>query len=212
MNDLKKYFEKINAQKLNILGPTSFCFYKKFCPKEGIVAFVDGGIKYHKFFENFKDQVWVGDGDSLQSKIPENILCFHLPREKNFSDLDYLLKSLPISIKELNLFGLLGGELAHEFFVFGSFNRWLKRNPDGLCNFYLGQGVGVKGYASGEFKILKNGEFSVLTLEPAIVTMFGDLKYPVDGVSLDPLDSRGLHNIGLGSFSIKSDSPFFILS
>lgn len=171
---------------------------------EAILA-VDGGIKFTK-----EAQVWVGDGDSSPSlSLPEN--CWHLPCDKDFSDFSAALKLMDES-RCIHLWGFLGGRKDHELAVWGECHEFLKSHPK--CQFKIYQDGILKGLylPAGSGNIDHQGGFSLLVLEKSLVSLSGDVTYPLfTPTLLRPLSSHGISNYSRGSLSYISDSPILFL-
>lgn len=165
------------------------------------VIFVDGGSSLR---ENGIG-IAVGDGDS--SLHPMDIL---LDPDKDFSDLAFALSLVPQSITELDIVGFLGGRRDHELFNIGEVVRFLRHRPKQTRVAFDRSAIALSG---GKWQLSIDGLFSLMAVEPALVTLQGQCRYPIDPAKkIEPLSSFGLSNIGSGVISIENSNPILLLS
>lgn len=180
--------------------------------------YVDGGSRYraaggwvaaaHAEGQSAFPTISVGDGDSSAGSLDEL-----LPAEKNYSDLSFVLRSLPASIKEVTLLGFLGARRDHELANLGEVADFLKMRS-GFARVDLAgpSGDRVVAFAHAPLEISITGLFSVFVLEPANVQISGMCKYQLTpDITLSPLSSHGLSNMGYGKLEVSSNTPAFVL-
>src|SRR4051794_25182624 len=117
-----------SEEEVTLVGPL---YHQRHTPLMPTV-YVDGGTRFrneggwaaghggHSAFPT----VSVGDGDSSGGSLDEL-----LPSEKDYSDLAFVLRSLPASVNEVTLLGFLGGRRDHELANLGEVNEYLKARP-----------------------------------------------------------------------------------
>jgi thiamine pyrophosphokinase len=168
---------------------------------------VDAGAQFSPRLD-----VWVGDGDSCQTPIPNSVIYKH-PVDKDQSDL-----ALALGLFEdkrhykLHLWGFLGGRRDHELFNIGEAMSFLEGHqecqiifygPDGKIYFHL--------VAAGLWKFDHLGIFSLGTLKRVCLKLTGECKYPINKMTaMNPLSSFGLSNMGQGNMTLESQGPSFI--
>ena len=168
--------------------------------------FVDRGAVFREEFkQNAKDNYWdfsVGDGDSSPIELD-----LTLNPDKDFSDLSFALSLLPKDLKQLNLWGFLGGRRDHELINFGEVHQALLKNiTEAVISF--DDKILAK---SGSLEVNIKGTFSLVVFEKTEVKMEGNLKYPLpDFTALRPISSLGLSNLGTGLIKFDSKGPYFI--
>ncbi|MBX3020310.1 MAG: hypothetical protein KF799_01430 [Bdellovibrionales bacterium] len=151
--------------------------------------------------------VSVGDGDSAGSSLDEL-----LPADKDYSDLSFVLRSLPPSIREVTLLGFLGGRRDHELANLGEVNAFLQTRP-GFARADLVGPVGdrVIAFNRGSLELHIQSVFSVFVFQASGIEVSGLCKYPLSAETmLSPLSSRTLSNEGYGKVIITSSNPCFI--
>lgn len=165
------------------------------------VIFVDGGTHFRQNKEGFS----VGDGDSFSGPLDET-----LNPHKDYSDLAYVLASLPKHFHQLFLHGFLGGRRDHEWANFGEMQAFLgQRNQPTQVD--LGQGV--YAYNAGQWQLNINEIFSLLCVETCKVTLTGACRYQLEHqTKLSPFSSHGLSNIGHGLIQLHTDKPVYVIT
>jgi thiamine pyrophosphokinase len=213
MSAWAEFLTAIAAEKeVTLVGPLHHQRHTPLMP----TVYVDGGSRFrneggwaagHTEHSAFPT-VSVGDGDSSGGSLDEL-----LPSEKDYSDLAFVLRSLPASVKEVILLGFLGGRRDHELANLGEVNEFLKtRSQHCRVDLVGNSGDRVIAFAHGALTLDVIGGFSVFVLEPATVKIAGQCRYPLPaGSVISPLSSHGLSNEGMGRLNIASDSPCFIL-
>ena len=171
------------------------------CEKEprssGPAIFVDGGAQWYR-----EPGISVGDGDSWNDGLQ-----VQLNPQKDVSDLGFVLRSLPDSVRLLEMCGFLGGDRDHELFNLGEVQRFLNLRPRRVAHL----DTSVLGFSRGNWQLEHEGEFSLLSLAPVSVSLHGDVQYPLsEPAIIEPLDSRGLSNVGSGLISLQSTGTVFI--
>ena len=163
------------------------------------VIFVDGGARLRAAGEG----IAVGDGDSF-----DGYLDHRLDPEKDFSDLAFVLRHLGPRFTELDLFGFLGGRRDHELLNLGEVFRFLdRRKVPARARFDRR----VEAFGAGRWRFESHGTFSLVLFAPCRVTLGGDCRYPITpDVSVAPLSSFGLSNVGHGRVELEADGPVFV--
>jgi thiamine pyrophosphokinase len=148
----------------------------------------------------------IGDGDSAAGKLDEV-----LPAHKDYSDLAFVLRSLPQNIVAIEMLGFLGERRDHELANLGEVHAFLKTRAD-FCRVEIHSAEQtVFAFARGTLTIDIAGTFSVMVLEPAAVRIEGACEYKLAGdVVLQVASSHGLSNVGHGAVEITSDQPCFL--
>ncbi len=185
-----------NSQRITLVGP----FFDNGLDVEEPVIFVDSGAQFRKESQGIS----VGDGDSFDE--PMDIL---LNPNKDYSDLAFALKNIPDNYQEIGLAGFLGGRRDHELFNIGEAHHFLgtRKSPTKIQF-----DNAITGYSSGQWKFDRNGGFSILTVETALVELTGDCLYTCpQKTTFAPLVSLGLSNVGSGTIYMLCDGPVFIL-
>lgn len=146
----------------------------------------------------------MGDGDSHVGKLDEQ-----LNPNKDYSDLSYVLASLPAHFSEAGLFGFLGGRRDHEWANLGEAYAFLKQRHQSMQLHFESQ---ISGFTAGQWQLEISEAFSLLCLETARVKLTGECQYQLkQKTRLEPLCSHGLSNIGNGTITLKTDAPVFIV-
>lgn len=188
----QQYLAELNTSAF-LVGP--LCEQKPL--STGAAIFVDGGCKWFR-----EPGISVGDGDSW----PEP-LQVQLNPEKHVSDLGFVLRSLPDSVRLLEMLGFLGGDRDHELFNLGEVQRFLEARR-GRCAHL---DTNVLGFSQGNWQLEHEGEFSLLSLGETSLSLVGDVKYPLpESTPLSALDSRGLSNVADGMISIQCSGALFV--
>lgn len=148
----------------------------------------------------------VGDGDSASGKLDEV-----LPAYKDYSDLAFVLRSLPPHIVAVEMLGFLGERRDHELANLGEVHAFLKTRTE-FCRVEIHSvDQTVFAFARGTLTAEIHGTFSVMVLEPAAVKIDGACDYKLEGdVVLQVASSHGLSNEGSGEVAITSDQPCFV--
>ena len=146
----------------------------------------------------------VGDGDSHNGILDEK-----LNPNKDYSDLAYVLASLPAHFNEISLKGFLGGRRDHEWANLGEAHAFLRQRHQATK---LHFGSRITGFSSGRWQLEINEPFSLLCLETAKVKLSGECQYQLkQKTRLEPLCSHGLSNVGHGVVTLQTDKPIFAI-
>jgi len=202
VNDNWSHFLKQikDVKQVFLVGPMLKQTYTPVAP----TIFVDGGCDYRAdSVESNVATVSVGDGDSAVKPME-----VELPRKKNYSDLAWVLRNLPSTIRHVELVGFRGGRLDHELANFGEAHAFLRdRKIFTTVRFE----ESVVGFAGGALKVPISGEFSLMVMEKAEVTMTGACQYPLEKPTVvEPCSSVGLSNVGSGAVLIACNKPAFL--
>lgn len=194
------------ASRVTLVGP----MHDRSVDVSEPTVFVDGGAR---FMGNLggAPSIRVGDGDSGVADLD-----VRLPAEKDFSDLAFVLRELPVAVVALRLLGFLGGRLDHMLANLGELHGFLARRSSGLVEL---EGSGVVGGRAGvqivgfvgSLELRISGVFSVMVLESCEVRIEGECKYPLKSTTLPPASSHGLSNEGHGLVRFSSRGPCFVL-
>ena len=162
--------------------------------------FVDGGT----IFRGQHEGLSVGDGDSFSGSLDE---C--LNPHKDYSDLAYVLASLPTHFHKVTLSGFLGGRRDHELANLGEASCFLKHRHQATR---IQFGMAICGFSPGDWQLEIHEPFSLMCLETAKLTLTGDCAYQLtEQTQIGLLCSHGLSNTGTGSITLKTDAPVFII-
>ncbi|MCB0366272.1 MAG: hypothetical protein H6624_05210 [Bdellovibrionaceae bacterium] len=188
------------SQFLAELGPNAF-LVGPLCASppanSGPTIYVDGGARWFR-----EPGISIGDGDSWD-EIPQVLLY----PDKDVSDLGFVLRSLPLTVRLLELVGFLGGDRDHELFNLGEIHRFLGAQSGRVAH----MDQSVLGFSSGTWQLEHEGVFSLLSLAHVQVQIQGEVEFPVDlPIEFHPLDSRGLSNESRGLISLTTTGPIFI--
>ncbi len=164
------------------------------------VLYIDGGAQ----FRQQREGLAVGDGDSHNGALDER-----LNPNKDYSDLAYVLASLPAHFHEICLHGFLGGRRDHEWANLGEAHAFLKQRH--LAT-QLHFETRITGFSSGRWQLEINEPFSLLCLETANVKLSGECQYQLkQKTRMEPLCSHGLSNVGHGVVILQTDKPVYVI-
>jgi thiamine pyrophosphokinase len=169
---------------------------------------VDGGARFCSHMD-----VWVGDGDS-QLDFINCLNKYQFSPHKSLSDLalalSFFKQSFPLT---LHAWGFLGGRRDHELLNFGESLHFLAHHPRAQINFYEANGrLAVKCLAAGEWNFHHQGIFSLASMKDVILKMTGACEYPIpEEISLTPLSSLGLSNVGHGDIHLLTQGPVMVI-
>lgn len=168
--------------------------------------YVDGGVRFRDPKSNFP-QISIGDGDSAPLQLDKN-----LPERKDYSDLAFVLRHLPTSIKRVELAGFWGGRRDHEMAVFGELHVFLKSSSERQVYFRTDSDrTPVWGYSQGRWSFEVQGLFSILAIEPTQIQLTGACDYQLkEPVLFGALSSLGVSNVGRGTIELNTTSPAFV--
>lgn len=191
------------SKNIVVIGPISPQIPRKLLAFPQL--FVDGGTKFKK---KNAQHFSVGDGDSHDKKQ----LDIMLPAKKDYSDFKFALSLIPSNNKEIYLTGFLGKRKDHELVNFGEIHHFLKKKKSTQAHFLLKNQVKIIALSSGKFNFSRTGNFSILALEPALLTLTGKCEYKILKKRKLPIfSSLGLSNIGFGKIKIKTNRPVFVI-
>ena len=187
--------------KLILIGPQLNS--KQTYDFEEKVIFVDGGMDFknnisHQGFDS------IGDQDSTHCSL-NNVL----DKNKDRSDLYHAfeLANEHKNLKELDLYGFMGGRLDHQLFNIGEGYRFIERSTTlESIHFYNKKIKEISIFKSGHHLFNFEGQFSISTLKNCSINLSGKVEYS-GSIDLIPMSSQGLSNIAHGEFEIKSDQP-----
>lgn len=194
---LKDYLLSLSKDEnqIHLIGPL---FSGLSLPKEPTI-FVDGGTRFRKDKRGFS----VGDGDSSAGDLDELI-----SKEKDFSDLTYVLNHLGHRFNQIYLFGFLGGRKDHELINFAEIHQFLLPQEQKVKVLFDEQVIAL---SKGAWEIEIHGVFSTFLFEKTQVTLSGNCRYTAsDTHSVRYLSSHGLSNEGSGLVKIKTNGPVFL--
>jgi thiamine pyrophosphokinase len=164
------------------------------------VIYIDGGTRFREQGEGLA----VGDGDSHDGVLDEK-----LNPNKDYSDLAYVLASLPAHFNEICFEGFLGGRRDHEWANLGEAHAFLTQRHQAT---QLHFGAQITGFSGGRWQLEIDEPFSLLCLETAQVKLTGACQYPLkQKTRMEPLCSHGLSNIGHGVVTLQTDKPVFVI-
>lgn len=161
--------------------------------KEPLI-FVDGGVNFQ---ENTLEGFSVGDGDSANVK-----LCETLPKEKDFSDLSYVLSQLPSHFSKIYCYGFLGGRRDHEYANMIELTKLLEKQ-----NLQIELNDHFTLYSSGEYEFKLREEFSLMPLALGSLAISGECQYHFSGEVDQIYSSHFISNIGHGMVKIVNTMP-----
>lgn len=192
----------------NIIGPLAI--NPKLIDRKLHTILVDGALN-HKL--NLEDSLSIGDNDSIKPNI--NHACdIKLNTEKDFSDLYYALKHIDENEGIIECFGFIGGRLDHQLMVYGDLYSFLNESTKSIIfKIYSENSLKLLVIPPGEFEFLYEGEFSLFLFENQMLTLEGDIKYPIKEEythKIRPISSAGLSNISYGNFKITSSKPLLL--
>lgn len=202
--NIKVFKQQIKAFKtLTLVGPITpkpVSSIKKF-PQ----ILVDGGTSFKaKHSLHFS----VGDGDSFQKKLD-----LTLPREKDFSDLQFALTLIPKKIKTVHFLGFLGGRKDHELINYGEIAYFLKKRKNTQCHLWQNAKLKTLFLSQGVHEFDYTGIFSIVSFFPSSkVSIQGNCEYPLKKeTTIKPFSSHGLSNLGFGKIKIKTTEPVMVM-
>ncbi len=196
MEQWNSYLKSLRRkEELTIVGPL-YSGESKFSEP---VIFVDGGAN----FRTGNIGVSVGDGDSFSGELD-----YVLPQEKDYSDLAFVLNSLPPSIETINLQGFLGNRRDHELFNLGEAHRALQIEKGRREIFFDNE---IVGFSKGQWEFSHTGTFSVFVFSETRLRLTGDCKYQIPEIGeIGVLSSLGLSNIAKGLVQMECEGPVFV--
>lgn len=152
----------------------------------------------HLFVDNKTRKIQglsLGDGDSSTEAMD-----IPLPKEKNFSDFEVALLSLPKSVNQVVLSGFLGGRRDHEWINMMVAVNWARKTGGHIC--FDDRVYVFSSRTTMDF----HGGFSLMSFETQKVDIEGQVKYALNQVELPMLSSMGLSNMAHGEFEVVPSS------
>lgn len=196
MNNWEQFLRSLRgADEVTIVGP----LLPPNIPLAEPLIFVDGGCA----FRGDHSGISVGDGDSYSGSLD-----YVLPKEKNFSDLAFVLGAIPKNIKFVRLFGFLGERRDHELLNFGEAHRFLNASESRREIIFDNS---IIGFSAGQWTFSAEGTFSVVSLSETRIRLRGSCRYQIPELGeMGALSSLGLSNVGWGEIQLQCESPIFI--
>lgn len=172
----------------------------------GPTVYVDGGEQFRDTFDPAGNipTISVGDGDSTATPLDKI-----LPKQKDYSDLAFVLHNLPPTVRHLELLGFMGGRPDHQLVNFGEVHKFLKTKTARFTTVRFDETV--VAFCGGGFDLELHQDFSVVAFESTPLVITGDCKYLVPKpYHLQAVSSVGLSNEGFGKVHFDSVGPCFI--
>ncbi len=169
-------------------GDVNLSLLKKLLLSTDYVIALDRGFDYLREIEVLPN-ILLGDMDSIQSEVPQEVTVQVFPAQKGFTDLEAgLIYAQSLHYRFLTVIGFNGTRLDH----FLS-SVWLLSQTDGDVHF-LDTHNRIR--VLKEKITLEKGEysyFSVIPLSPSVISIDG-AKYELDRKEMIPESSLGLSN------------------
>lgn len=140
----------------------------------------------------------IGDGDSSEVEP-----FWLLARDKDVSDLGFVLSALPKKINKVYLTGFLGGRRDHEFCNFLEALRFCRGKR--LANF----DNRVYALGPGQWRFAAKGVFTVVAFKSRRVQIFGDCLYKSNSF-IRSFSSHGLSNEAFGEIKLANRSSILV--
>lgn len=202
---------KISFQKelkkfshVQIIGPMPI--EKYFIDEQNPMIYVDGGIKFQKNFPS-KNHFSLGDQDSTRKKLDLVVSPY-----KDFSDLAMALELVGKRCQLLFLDGFfpdLKKELRFDHLLanLGTCYEWSDRHSG-----FIQLNSKCFILPKGTHKIELSGHFSLFSLKKIQLKLVGKCQYQLKKkITLKPLSSHGLSNIGSGIIQIENTGPVIFI-
>ena len=198
----QKFLQQCLGHRLvHLIGPMPL----EDAPKEFLepCLLVDGGLE-HKV-RCIGPSLSLGDGDSSSSEM--DIL---LEAKKNFTDLNFALGVIKqLDLKEIYLWGFLGGRKDHEITNFGEVFHFLKEKQGFVAKF----NQGVRFFAPGSYTLNFQGTFSFINFQDNEISLKGSIEYPLEeSTSVKMLSGHTLSNVAKGEFQLTCKLPVLLIS
>ncbi|MBC7429071.1 MAG: hypothetical protein H7336_10695 [Bacteriovorax sp.] len=214
MTKKQKHPEK-NLQTLIIVGPMKFPWkvLKNFLSVPDVrLIFIDGGSVHAEKFRKktphlLKQAVFAGDGDSSKRAMTLK------KTSQNSSDLAFVLSKLKgNSAPEICLMaGFLGGRIDHQLFNLGEIALYLKDFAKHNAPLIQVDDK-IVFVGAGTHTAFFQGRFSLASFESNQIKITGDCDYKSKNwLSIPPLSSRGVSNLGFGEIKIETKKPLAII-
>jgi len=155
--------------------------------------------------------LWIGDGDSgcRPRDMPAGF-----KEDQSKTDLAYALDIIRSwAWRELYLAGFWGGRFDHALAVLGTLQTEMKQRPHTRrLTLYNPLGdVGAVMLPAGVHDFSIEGDFSILCLEPVVISLSGAVAYAAEDLPLAPLSGRGISNKGHGGAHLQTDGPVLVV-
>lgn len=196
---------EVFMKKINLIGPLKLIHQEVNFTLP--TFFVDGGLIHARNFQDKKESF--GDGDSLTEKSHK--IDYKLPIEKNISDFLYALKHV-IEHDMIHLHGFYGKRQDHQLSIIGDLLNLLKSHPEKEIKLHNTEDLPWIFSSKTDYSFFHQGSFSILSLQEQKIEILG-AKYPLEdkSVTIKPLSSIGLSNIGHGQVFIKAKKPYLLI-
>lgn len=191
LNRIKNYLNE-NGSTIHIVGPLAENFDSD--PNEPAL-FVDGGTELKKD-HGFS----LGDNDSYQGDLD-----YKLPRDKDFSDLQFALSLVPAHAETIHLHGFVGGRKDHELINFGEIAYFLLNRKD--TKVIIDRNI--TAYSQGFWEFELNSTFTLFSFHENTLSLTGECKYQLIKQPLKPFSSHGLSNEATGKICLHNSSPLY---
>lgn len=191
LNRIKNYLNE-NASVIHIVGPLTQSFDSD--PNEPTL-FIDGGTKFKKDY-GFS----LGDNDSFQGELD-----YKLPKDKDFSDLQFALTLIPSQTETVYLHGFLGGRKDHELINLGEVAHFLFERNESKVVF----DDRITAYSQGFWEFELQNTFTLFSFHENTLSLTGECKYQLIKQSLKPFSSHGLSNEAEGKISLHNSAPLY---
>lgn len=202
-------------ETLIIVGPMKFP-WKAVIPflkaKDAGLIFVDGGLVHEKNFKKkaphlLADSFSAGDGDSSRKKMTMK------KTSQDLSDLAWLLSHLTgmMKPKRCLLVGFSGGRMDHMLFNLGEVAQYLARFKK-HCAPLIQLDDKIIFTGAGSHTATIHGIFSLASFEKNKIKIKGQCEYQSKNwLTMAPLSSRGVSNVGYGEFTVETQKPLAII-
>lgn len=167
---------------------------------------VDAGVRFAH-----QPVAWMGDGDSGKPNDPATAVW---KKSQDETDLQFCLHQIEGGKwTQLHLYGFLGGRKDQELAALGDVCHAVKKHA--LCKNVIFYDEALEAkihlYPSGWQAVCLKGLFSILVLEPSMMTITGECEYSMHEQMLLPLSGRGVSNQGRGEVHVESSAPFLVV-
>lgn len=180
------------------------------------ILYIDGGAKHihHPSLQEKRSHALIiGDKDSYKelNVHPEIEFDLQLPTQKDESDLSFALKLLSPRVRNMTLLGFSGGRFDHELSNLGVLDDFLNYAlSDSPIEITIDQSIKIFG--AGKNTIHYHGTFSVFSFKPQLLTIEGEVDYPVtQKTPFKTLHSLGLSNMARGEVTISSEENILVI-
>lgn len=188
---------------VTLMGPRAQSFPPAELLRESFLIGVDGGV-----WASHQDRydLTVGDGDSV---APGITLMERYPVAKDLSDLALALELIPPHIDTLHLWGFWGGRDDHHLINLGEV--FFLNHAPAVTLIHRFEGSPVRLLNPGSHTLKLSGTFSLISLVPALFSLSGACRFPIENLLVRPFSSQLLSNHAEGEVTIHCDQRFFCL-